>query len=100
VPHTTPSTAEHPTIPDAHVLRLRISPVSEEDVAAWAGLLTRQPAIVWALLTSIEPDVARFTLGITSLSRLHVQLDHLASCLGARFEPTEDGELSITLCAD
>lgn len=84
---------------DVHVLRLRISPVSEEEAASWAGLLTRQPAIAWALLSSVEPDVARFTLGITSLSRLHVQLDHLASCLGATFEPTEDGELSITLGA-
>jgi hypothetical protein len=87
-------------MPDVHVLRLRISPVSEEEAASWAGLLTRQPAIAWALLAGLEPGVARFTLGITSLSRLHVQLDRLAACLGARFEPTEEGELSITLDAE
>jgi hypothetical protein len=78
-------------------LRVRISPVTEDDVTLWTALLQRLPAVAWARSNGVEDDAATFMIGVPSISRLHVQLDHLATKVDARFAPTEAGELTITM---
>jgi hypothetical protein len=95
--HTTLTTTASPQLGEPYTLRLRVSPVAEDDASLWAGLLQRQPAVAWASPSSFEDGVARYTLGVTSLSRLHVQLNQVAIRMDARFTPTDEGELSITL---
>jgi hypothetical protein len=78
-------------------LRLRIGPVEPGEAALWQALLGRLPAVDWAALQDQDEDAAGFLLGVPSISRLHVQLNHLADKMDARFEPTESGELRITM---
>jgi hypothetical protein len=80
-----------------YCLRLRVGPVAEDEVALWTGLLQRLPAVAWARPGSFADGQSHFILGVTSLSRLHMQLNHAARSMDARFTPTAEGELSIML---
>ena len=80
-------------------ITIRLSPVPDEELDAWARLLGRLPAVS-TLTTAAVPScgsTAVFTVEVASVARLQAQLQHLADRVRASFVPTADGALDLRL---
>ena len=78
-------------------MRLRVSPLTDDDIPGWQSVVRRLPAVASVDVGGFDGLSAIFVIGTPSVARLLQQLGHLATKVEASLNPTITGEIGLPL---